>query len=89
MLVGLFLSAFAVVGQITIVGKQVFDRRDRRVVWALALVVEAGVSFSLFLYAESDPTSVLPIFGLMVVFGAARSVALIVAPECDQREGVI
>ncbi|MEM7286384.1 MAG: MFS transporter [Actinomycetota bacterium] len=106
LLVGLFLSAFAVVGQITIVGKQVFDltgdeldlgllglaeflpiafvapfagamadRRDRRVVWALALLVEAGVSFSLFLYAESVPTSVVPIFGLMVVFGAARALA--------------
>lgn len=51
------------------------DRRDRRVVWACALIVEAGVSFSLFLYAQSDPTSVVPIFGLMIVFGAARALA--------------
>ena len=80
-------------GQITVVGKQVFDltgdeldlgllglaeflpiafvapfagamadRRDRRVVWAFALLAEAGVSICLFLYAESDPTSVVPIF---------------------------
>ncbi|MGI9622647.1 MAG: MFS transporter [Acidimicrobiales bacterium] len=106
LLITLFLSAFAIVGQITIVGKQVFDmtgdeldlgllglaefiaiallapfagsvadRKDRRRVFAAALVLEALVSVGLFLYSESDPTSVTPIFGLVLVFGAARAFA--------------
>jgi MFS family permease len=106
LLLALFLSAFAVVGQVTIVGKQVFDltgneldlgllglaefipiallapftgamadRVDRRKVLAGALVLEALISLGLFFYSRSDPTSVLPIFGLVLVFGVARSFA--------------
>ncbi len=106
LLLALFFSAFAVVGQITIVGKQVFDltgdpldlgllglaefipiallapftgsladRVDRRKVFAGALVLEALVSLALFGYARTTPTSVLPIFGLVLMFGVARSFA--------------
>ncbi len=106
LLAALFFSSFAVVGQITIVGKQVFDltgdaldlgwlglaefipigvlapftgsladRVDRRKVYAVALLLEAGVSSALYLYSESEPTSVLPIFGLVFVFGIARAIA--------------
>ena len=106
LLLALFFSAFAVVGQITIVGKQVFDltgnaldlgllglaefipiallapftgsladRVDRRKVFAGALVLEAAVSIGLFLYARSSPTSVAPIFVLVMVFGVARAFA--------------
>lgn len=106
LLLALFFSAFAVVGQITIVGKQVFDltgnvfdlgllglaefipiallapftgaladRVDRRKVFAGALALEAAVSIGLFLYARSSPTSVAPIFAMVVVFGVARAFA--------------
>lgn len=99
-----FLSAFAVVGQVTIVGKQVFDitgneldlgllglaefipiallspltgafadRIDRRLIYAGGLAGEVGSSVGLFLYVNTEPTSVLPIFGLVFVFGIARA----------------
>lgn len=104
LLAALFFSAFAVVGQITIVGKQVYDltgreldlgllglaefipvalfspftgsvadRFDRRKVFGLGLLGEALVSILLFLYARSNPTSVLPIFGLVMLFGVCRA----------------
>ncbi len=106
LLVALFFSAFAVVGQITIVGKQVFDltgdpldlgflglaefipiallapftgsladRVDRRKVYAGALVLEALISLGLFAYSRTDPSSLAPIFGLVLAFGVARSFA--------------
>ena len=101
-----FFSAFAQIGQITIIGKQVFDmtgstlnlgllglaeflpvallspitgsvadRFDRRKVFAGALVGEALVSVLLFLYVWSDPSSILPIFGLVLLFGVFRASA--------------
>ena len=95
-----FFSALATVGQITIVGKQVYDmtgselnlgllglaeflpvallspftgpvadRFDRRRVFSLALIAQAIASLLLFLYIDSDPEGVFPIFALITVFG--------------------
>ena len=102
-----FFTALATVGQITIVGKQVYDmtgselnlgllglaeflplallspftgpvadRFDRRKVFSIALFAEAITSFLLFLYVASEPSSVLPIFGLIGLFGIARAFAM-------------
>ena len=101
-----FLGAFAVIGQITIIGKQVYDltgreldlgllglaeflpaailapftgsvadRLDRRKVLAVALVGEAVASILLFLYPRTDPTSITPIFAIVLFFGVARAFA--------------
>ena len=101
-----FLTWFAVIGQITIIGKQVYDmtgreldlgllglaefaplavlapltgslsdRLDRRKVLGVALVGEASASLLLFLYARSDPTSITPIFAIVLLFGVSRAFA--------------
>ncbi len=101
-----FLTSFATVGQITILGKQVFDmtgreldlgllglaeflplalaapftgaladRSDRRRVFAIGIAGEVATSVGLFLYVSTDPSAVAPIFGLVVVYGFARSMA--------------
>ncbi len=101
-----FLSSFAVVGQVTIVGKQVYDltgnelhlgllglaeflpiallapfagaaadRFDRRLVFGLATAGEVVASMLLFFYARSTPTSVVPIFGIILIFGVCRAFA--------------
>ena len=93
------------VGQITILGKQVFDmtgkpldlgllglaefvptlllaplsgvlsdRFDRRIMYALGLIGEGLASAGLYFYVASEPTSVVPIFLLVIAFGCARSV---------------
>ena len=100
LLIAFFLSAFAKIGQITIIGKQVYDmtgreldlgliglaeflpamlvaplagaladRVDRRRMFGFALSGEATVSALLFWYASTGPTSVLPIFWLVFLFG--------------------
>ena len=97
-------------GQITILGKQVFDmtgrplslgllglaefvpafllapitgmvadRFERRLVFAWGLSGEAVGSVGLFFYVASDPTSVLPIYGLVLVFGTARAFLMAVS----------
>ena len=101
-----FLSAFATVGQITIIGKQVYDltgselhlgllglaeflpvavlapfagaaadRFDRRMVFTIAIAGEVVASLLLFLYARTDPTSVTPIFAIVLFFGLCRAFA--------------
>ena len=101
-----FLSSFAVVGQVTIVGKQVYDltgnelhlgllglaeflpiallapfagaatdRFDRRLVFGVATAGEVVASMLLFFYARSTPTSVVPIFGIILIFGVCRAFA--------------
>ena len=101
-----FLNSFAVVGQVTIVGKQVYDltgnelhlgllglaeflpiallapfagaatdRFDRRLVFGLAIAGEVVASMLLFFYARSTPTSVVPIFGIILLFGVCRAFA--------------
>ena len=105
-----FLSMAMTMGQLTILGKQVFDmtgrplhlgllglaefvpafllvpitgmvadRFERRFVYAWGLGGEAVVSVGLFLYVATDPASVLPIFGLVVAFGAARAFVMAVS----------
>ncbi len=102
-----FFSALATVGQITIVGKQVYDmtgselnlgllglaeflpvallspftgpvadRFDRRRVFSLALIAQAIASLLLFLYIDSGPEGVFPIFALITVFGVGRAFAM-------------
>ena len=102
-----FLTHFAVMGQITIIGKQVYDltgrpldlgllgvaeflpvavlaplagpladRHDRRKILGMALVGEAIASLLLFLYARSDPTSITPIFAIVLFFGVCRAFAM-------------
>ena len=99
-----FFSMALNIGQITIVGKQVFDmtgrplylgllglagfvpafllapvtgmvgdRFERRSVFAWGLGGEALASIGLFVYVATDPTSILPIYGLVAAFGAARA----------------
>ena len=101
-----FLSVLSIVGQITILGKQVYDitgreldlgllglaefaptfllapftgsladRMDRRILFLWALLGEGVVSIILFWYATTKPTSVLPIFGLVIIFGVCRAFA--------------
>ncbi|MDP7258584.1 MAG: MFS transporter, partial [Acidimicrobiales bacterium] len=103
LLIAFFLSAFAKMGQITIIGKQVYDltgreldlgliglaeflpamlvaplagaiadRVDRRQMFAFALSGEALVSALLFWYATTEPTSILPIFWLVFLFGLGQ-----------------
>ena len=105
-----FFSMAMSMGQITILGKQVFDmtgrplylgllglaefvpafllaaitgmvadRFERRFVFAWGLGGEALASVGLFFYVMTDPTSVLPIYGLVVVFGAARAFVMAVS----------
>lgn len=120
LLVAYFLNAFATIGTVTIVGKQVFDmtgreldlgliglaeflpmallapfagsladRFDRRRMFALGLAGDVIVSCALFAYIRTDPTSVSPIFGLVILFAvtrslgtpAARALTIDLAPE--------
>ena len=105
-----FFSMVMTIGQITILGKQVFDmtgrplylgllglaefvpafllapitgtvadRFERRLVFAWGLGGEALASVGLFFYVASDPTSVLPIYGLVVAFGTARAFQMAVS----------
>ena len=105
-----FLSMAMTIGQITILGKQVFDmtgrplylgllglaefvpafllapisgmvadRFERRLVFAWGLGGEALASIGLYFYVVSDPTSVLPIYGLVVAFGTARAFLMAVS----------
>ena len=105
-----FFSMALTMGQITILGKQVFDmtgrplylgllglaefvpafllapltgmvadRFERRLVFAWGLSGEAVASVGLFLYVATDPTSVLPIYGLVLTFGTARAFLMAVS----------
>ena len=106
MVSGFFASA-SQIGQITIVGKQVWDmtgneldlgligvaeflpvallapitgsiadRFDRRRVLAVALSGEVIISVLLFSYIRTDPTSLKPIFALILLFSVFRSFAM-------------
>ena len=99
-----FVSLAMMIGQVTILGKQVFDmtgeelhlgfiglagfvptallapfsgvvadRYERRIVYACGLAGEALASIGMYLYVATEPTSVLPIFALVVAFGSARA----------------
>ncbi len=64
-----FLPAFALV----LVTGSVADRFDRRRVVAAGLAVEVACSLGLAWYAGSRPTSTVPIFALVLVFGIGRA----------------
>ncbi len=51
------------------------DRFDRRRVAAIAMAAEVVTSLLYVLYAASDPTSAVPIFGIAVLFGTSRAFA--------------
>ncbi len=51
------------------------DRFDRRKVYALAVLVEIVLSLALFGYVRTNPTSAVPIFFIMSMFGVARAFA--------------
>ena len=57
----------------------VADRFERRLVFAWGLGGEALASIGLYFYVASDPTSVLPIYGLVVAFGTARAFLMAVS----------
>lgn len=98
------LITTATVGQLTILGKEVWDitgdelslgllglaefvptailspltgsvadRFDRRLVSGAGLLASASVSFALWAYISTDPTSIGPIYALIALFGAARA----------------
>jgi MFS family permease len=69
------LAEFAPAAVLVLVTGSVADRFDRRRVGATAALGEALVSFALAWYAGTRPTSALPIFGLVVLFGVARAFA--------------
>ena len=107
LMVSAFFASMSQIGQITIIGKQVWDmtgneldlgligvaeflpvallapitgsiadRFDRRRVLAIALFGEVAVSVLLFLYIRTDPTSLKPIFALILLFSVFRSFAM-------------
>jgi MFS family permease len=64
-----FLPAFLLV----LVTGPVADRFDRRRIVAIGLSVEFVCALGLAWYASTDPTSVVPIFVIVVVFGVGRA----------------
>ncbi len=67
------LAEFAPAALLVFVTGPVADRFDRRRVVAVAAAGEAAVALGLAAYAATGPTSVLPIFGLVLAFGVARA----------------
>jgi MFS family permease len=67
------LAEFAPAAVLVFVTGPVADRFDRRRVVAIAALFEAVAALGLAAYAHSDPTSVTPIFGLVLVFGVFRA----------------
>ncbi|MBU39979.1 MAG: MFS transporter [Acidimicrobiaceae bacterium] len=107
LMVSAFFASLSQIGQITIIGKQVWDmtgneldlgligiaeflpvallapitgsiadRFDRRKVLAIALSGEVLISILLFSYIRNDPTSLKPIFALILLFSLFRSFAM-------------
>ncbi|MEL6983440.1 MAG: MFS transporter, partial [Actinomycetota bacterium] len=50
------------------------DRYDRRIVYAIGLVIELSCTLGLFLVARGNPTSIGPVLALVLVFGVARAI---------------
>ena len=67
------LAEFAPAALLVTVTGHVADRFDRRRVVAVGLIGELVCAVLLALYAASEPTSVRPIFGLVISFGVARA----------------
>ena len=69
------LAEFVPIAALSPITGAIADRMDRRRVYGLALGLEGLVAMALFFYARSNPTSVVPIFGIVMVFGVARAFA--------------
>jgi len=69
------LAEFAPAALLVFVTGPLTDRVDRRRLASVALVLEALAFFGLAAYAGTAPTSVLPIFVLVIAFGTARAFA--------------
>jgi MFS family permease len=67
------LAEFAPSALLVLVTGAVADRFNRARVSSISAAVEAASGVGLAFYAASRPTSVVPIFGLVLVFGAARA----------------
>jgi MFS family permease len=69
------LAEFAPSALLVFVSGPLADRFDRRRIAATGIVIEALFVLGLAMYAGSNPTSVLPIFVLVVGYGTARAFA--------------
>jgi MFS family permease len=69
------LAEFAPNALLVLVTGTLADRHDRRLIVSISMVGQALVVAGLAWYAASDPTSVVPIFVLVVLFGIARAFA--------------
>lgn len=67
------LAEFAPSALLVLVTGAVADRFNRARVSSISAAVGAAAGVGLAIYAASTPTSVIPIFGLVLVFGAARA----------------
>ena len=67
------LAEFLPAAALVLVTGSVADRFDRRKVACLAVAGEAMCAVALFLYARTNPTSVLPIFLIAIAFGSFRA----------------
>jgi MFS family permease len=67
------LAEFAPAALLVLFTGHVADRHDRRYVAAAAAVVQTVAAIGLGLYTRTHPTSTVPIFGLVLVLGAARA----------------
>jgi MFS family permease len=67
------LVEFAPAALLVVITGAVADRFDRRRVAAIGAAGEAVAALALAWYASTDPTAVLPIFGLVLAFGVARA----------------
>jgi MFS family permease len=67
------LAEFAPAALLVLVTGQIADRLDRARVASAAAAVEALTGIALAWYATTDPTSVLPIFALVLAFGIGRA----------------
>lgn len=69
------LAEFVPSALLVLVTGAVADRLDRRRIVMVALAVEALCFVALLGYARTSPTSAVPIFAIVVVYGAARAFA--------------
>ena len=67
------LAEFAPAALLVLVTGAVADRFDKRKVSVAGISAEAAAAVLLMLYAHSKPTSTVPIFALVVVFGIGRA----------------
>ena len=69
------LAEFAPAALLVLLSGSLADRRDRRTLAAFSIFGEAVAAAGIAWYASTDPTSVTPIFALILLFGIARALA--------------